>query len=141
MCNICEDRSFCNECTRKDEPPLAVPEAPKKNDNVSRTKLAKPRPRKLLPRIEGNIFILESKRFHIISSQKTCNGKIELSTKEGITFYLREVKKDKSAYLSLIKQVCNRKSGKKKQKGDEILQLLPSLEGRNPSIFTADSAW
>jgi len=138
---MCNDRSFCNECTRKDESNLAVPEAPTMNGKVSRTKLAKPLPRKLLPRIEGNIFILGSKRFHIISNQKTCNGKIELSTKEGITFYLREVKKDKNAYLSLIKQVCNQKSGKKKQKGDEILQLLPSLKGRNPSLLTEDSAW
>ncbi len=143
MCNLCESGKFCSTCPRNDEVPGTLfQDAPIKREAFSSDPKIVVLPRKVLPRIEGQIFILEEKRFHIISNKEKDN-RIKLCTKEGIIFYLRRVTKDENTYLSLIKQepAFPRGTKVKHGNGDEILQIIPSLKGRNPSLLTEDFAW
>jgi hypothetical protein len=128
MCNLCEDKTYCNDCRAEEKAlieEIAFPVQNSKSDKSNRVQ------------ITGDYLYHKGRAYHIseVFQDKRMKQKSIIGTKEGLLFHIRELE-NKEIVLTKIVRIKARKEGR-----PDYQECQKIFIGRIPSRLLADPNW
>lgn len=128
MCNLCEDKTYCDDCIAEQKALIEVIALPIQE--------CKPEKKNCI-QITGEYLYHKGRAYHILEvlQDKRIKRKSIIKTKDGLLFHIRELK-DKRVVLTKIVRTKPRKEGR-----PDYQECQKIFIGRIPSRLLADPNW